>query len=113
MPTLQPHGTADNELPDNPNAKPQRSKVSFAEKPQIRKESEPLQLDQEDLRLVDQVQFKLQRGDLVSDGAVVRLRPGDVVVRIPVLDGPVAAAEVPVAQSFLGLPRSASCALVR
>ena len=32
MPTLKPHGTADNELPDNPNAKPQRSKVSFAGK---------------------------------------------------------------------------------
>ena len=30
-PTLKPHGTADNELPDNSNAKPQRSKVSFAE----------------------------------------------------------------------------------
>lgn len=32
MPTLKPHGTADNELPDNSNAKPQRSKVSFAGK---------------------------------------------------------------------------------
>ena len=31
-PTLKPHGTADNELPDNSNAKPQRSKVSFAGK---------------------------------------------------------------------------------
>ncbi len=41
MPTLKPHGTADNELPDNSNAKPQRSKVSFAEKPQIRKTGEP------------------------------------------------------------------------
>ena len=41
MPTLKPHGTADNGLPDNPNAKPQRSKVSFAEKPQIRKTGEP------------------------------------------------------------------------
>lgn len=29
-PTLKPHGTADNKLPDNSNAKPQRSKVSFA-----------------------------------------------------------------------------------
>ena len=106
MPTLKPHGTADNELPDNSNAKPQRSEVSFAgEKPQIRKVSEPLQLDREDLRLVDQVQLKLQRSDLVRDGAVVRLCLGDVVVRIPVLDGPVAAAEVPVAQSLLGLPR--------
>lgn len=41
MPTLKPHGTANNELPNNPNAKPQRSKVSFAEKPQIRKTGEP------------------------------------------------------------------------
>lgn len=41
MPTLKPHGTADNELLNNPNAKPQRSKVSFAEKPQIRKTGEP------------------------------------------------------------------------
>ena len=87
--------------------------ILCGEKPQIRKAGEPLQLDREDLRLVDQVQFKLQRGDLVSDGAVVRLRLGNIVVRVAVLDGPVAAAEVPVAQSLLGLPRSASCALVR
>ena len=32
MPTLKPHGTADNKLPDNSNAKPQRPKVSFAGK---------------------------------------------------------------------------------
>ena len=75
------------------------------ENPQIRKVSEPLQLDREDLRLVDQVQLKLQRSDLVRDGAVVRLRLGNVVVRIPVLDGPAAAAEVPVSQSLLGLAR--------
>ena len=83
------------------------------EKPQIRKAGEPLQLDREDLRLVDQIKLKLQRGDLIRDGAVVRLRLDDVVVRIPILDRPTAAAEVPVAQSLLGLPRSASCALVR
>ena len=80
--------------------------ILCGEKPQIRKVSESLQLDREDLRLVDQVQLKLQRSDLVRDGAVVRLRLGNVIVRISVLDGPVAAAEVPVAQSLLGLPRS-------
>ena len=69
MPTLKPHGTADNKLPDNSNAKPQRSKYPLRGKPQIRKASEPLQLDREDLRLVDQIQLKLQRGDLVRDGA--------------------------------------------
>ena len=47
--------------------------ILCGEKPQIRKVSEPLQLDREDLRLVDQVQLKLQRSDLVRDGAVVRL----------------------------------------
>lgn len=113
MPTLKPHGTADNKLPDNSNAKPQRSKVSFAGKATDPENGRALQLDREDLRLVDQIQLKLQRGDLVRNGAIVRLRLGDVVVRIPVLDGPAAAAEVPVAQSLLGLPRSASCALVR
>lgn len=55
---------------------------------QIRKTGEPLQLDREDLRLVDQIQLKLQRGDLVRDGAIVRLRPGNVVVRVAILDGP-------------------------
>ena len=75
------------------------------EKPQIRKVSEPLQLDREDLRLVDQVQLKLQRGDLICNGAVVRLSPDDIVVRIAVLDGTaVAAAEVPPRQALLGLP---------
>lgn len=63
-----------------------------------------LQLDREDLRLIDQVQLKLQRGNLVRDGAVVRLRPGNVVVRVAVLDGSAAAAEVPVSQPLFGLP---------
>lgn len=63
--------------------------VLCGEKPQIRKTSEPLQFDREDLRLVDQVQLKLQRGDLVGDGAVVRFSLGNVVVRVPVLDVPV------------------------
>lgn len=71
--------------------------ILCGEMPQIRKTGEPLQLDREDLRLVDQIQLKLQRGDLVGDGAVIRLRPGNVVVRIAILDGPVAATEVPVA----------------
>lgn len=71
--------------------------ILCGETPQIRKTGESLQLDREDLRLVDQVQLKLQRGDLVGDGAVVCLRLGNVVVRVPILDGPVAATEVPVA----------------
>jgi len=106
MPTLKPHGTADNELPDNSNAKPPTfQSILCREKPQIRKVSEPLQLDREDLRLVDQVQLKLQRGDLICNGAVVRLSPDDIVVRIAVLDGTaVAAAEVPPRQALLGLP---------
>ena len=65
--------------------------------PQIRKTGEPLQLDREDLRLVDQVQLELQRGDLVGNGAVVRFSPGNVIVRVPILDGPAAATELPVA----------------
>ena len=72
--------------------------------PQIRKTGEPLQLDREDLRLVDQVQLELQRGDLVGDGAVVRFSLGNIIVRVPILDGSVAATEVPVAQTFPRLP---------
>lgn len=78
--------------------------ILCGERPQIRKAGEPLQLDREDLRLVDQIQLKLQRGNLVRDGAVVRLRPGNVVVRVAVLDGSAAAAEVPVSQPLFGLP---------
>ena len=73
--------------------------------PQIRKAGKPLQLDREDLRLVDQVQLKLQRGDLVGNGAVVRLGEGNVIVRVAILDGSVAATEVPATQPFLRLDR--------
>lgn len=79
--------------------------ILCGEKPQIRKAGEPLQLDREDLRLVDQIQLKLQRGDLVRNGAIVRLRPSDIVVRVAILNGPVAATEIPVPQPLLGLTR--------
>lgn len=90
--------------PTTPTRNRNVPKYPLREKPQIRKAGEPLQLDREDLRLVDQIQLKLQRGNLVRDGAVVRLRPGNVVVRVAVLDGSAAAAEVPVSQPLFGLP---------
>ena len=51
--------------PTTPTRNRNVPKYPLREKPQIQKAGEPLQLDREDLRLVDQVQLKLQRGDLV------------------------------------------------
>lgn len=90
-PTPKPHSTTNNEPPNNSNAKTTTFQEILAEKAADPEHS--LQFYCEYLRLVHQVKFKLQLGNLIGNRTIVRFGPGNIVVRVTVLHGAAVAAQ--------------------